>query len=357
MTGLDEFGLIRRLTSGRGLAAGQGADGAEEGAAPGVAVGIGDDAAVLNGRPGFQWVVSCDTMVLDVHFKPETMTYRAIGHKAMASNISDMAAMGAVPRFALIALSVPAGVLVERLEELYDGLYACADRYGVAVVGGDTTSCPRDMTVTVTVIGEAETGKALLRSGARPGDAVFLTGPVGLSGAGLSLLLKRGGSAYDGSGLSAWELRLAEAHQFPEPRVRAGRLLLHSGTATSLNDISDGLASEAWELAEASGCVIELDESLLPQDEAVAAYAGQSGLAPLDLMLYGGEDYELIGTADPAGMAALAALFEREGLPFYAIGRAGASSGGPGVTLRRNDGSVVPVAKRGYNHFASSTST
>jgi thiamine-monophosphate kinase len=357
MTGLDEFGLIRRLTAGRGNAAGGPTDGPEERGMPGVAVGIGDDAAVLNGRPGFQWVVSCDTMVLDVHFKPETMTYRAIGHKAMASNISDMAAMGAIPRFALVALSVPAGVPVERLEELYDGLYGCGDRYGVAVVGGDTTSCPRDMTVTVTVIGEAETGKALLRSGARPGDAVFLTGPVGLSAAGLDLLLKRGGSAYDISGLSPQELRLTEAHQFPEPRVKAGRLLLQSGYGTSLNDISDGLASEAWELAEASGCMIGLVEDQLPPDPTLLAYAEQSGLSPLDLMLYGGEDYQLVGTADPSGIDALAALFGREGLRFYVIGTVAASSGGPGVSLRRSDGSLVFVGKRGYNHFTTTIST
>lgn len=343
MPGLDEFGLIRLLTSGRGPAAGGGPEG--------VAVGIGDDAAVLNGRSGFQWVVSCDTMVQDVHFKPETMTYEAIGFKAMASNISDMAAMGAEPRFALIALSVPRDISEHRLQELYDGLYQCAGRYGVTVVGGDTTGTPAGLTVTVTVIGEVEAGRALLRSSAKPGDTVFLTGPVGLSAAGLDLLLKRGGSAYDTADLPDGEQRLVEAHQRPAPQVEAGRLLAASGWGRALNDISDGLASEAWELAEASRCGIELDESMLPVDPFLLAYARKAGADPLDWMLYGGEDYQLIGTAAADETGRLAAGFAEAGLSFYPIGRAVENSGRPGVTIRRRNGAVTSIGKKGYNHF------
>lgn len=394
MPRVDEFGLIRLLTGGRTRPHHTDRADPEDG----VVVGIGDDAAVLDGRSGFQWVVTCDTMVRDIHFKPETMTYEAIGYKAMASNISDLAAMGATPRFAVVALSVPAAMETELLRELYDGLYACAARYGVAVVGGDTTSCPRDMTVSVTAIGEVETGRALLRSGARPGDAVFVTGPLGLSAAGLHLLLAAGRSAYDTAELPEGRRQLVQAHQFPQPQAEAGRLLVRSGLGRSLNDVSDGLASEAWELAEASGCVIELDEALLPVEPALADYAGQTGLDPLELMLYGGEDYSLTGTVRGEDAEALQALFAGEGLNLHVVGRvladgktsvfigpedAGAGTaaavtdsapresaspvrsdalpepGGeetkaqtrPGVLLKRRDGSITPLQKRGYNHF------
>lgn len=367
MPRVDEFGLIRLLTGDRTASL--------PAAGSGVAVGIGDDAAVLEGRSGFQWVVTCDTMVRDIHFKPETMTYEAIGYKAMASNISDLAAMGAIPRFAVVALSVPASMDTEALRELYDGLYACAGRYGVAVVGGDTTSCPRDMTVTVTAIGEVETGRALLRSGARPGDRVFVTGPLGLSAAGLHLLLAAGGSAYDHAGLPEPLQRLVRAHQYPEPQVEAGRVLVRSGLGRSLNDVSDGLASEAWELAEASGCVIELDEELLPADPALQVYARENGLDPVELMLYGGEDYQLVGTVRGEDAEALGALFREAGLPFHLAGRvlagkrteavqadreaqgetgepeAPVMQEAPGVILRRRSREAVPVPKRGYNHF------
>lgn len=345
MPGLDEFGLIRMLTSGR-----TGATGLRE---TGVAVGIGDDAAVLNGRPGYQWVVSCDTMVQDVHFRPETMTYAAIGFKAMASNISDLAAMGAEPRFAVVALSVPKQLPETQLRELYDGLYVCADRYGVAVVGGDTTGHPGGLTVTVTVMGEVETGRALLRSSAKPGDTVFVTGPLGLSAGGLHLLLQRGGSAYDRSELPEELHQLVEAHQRPLPQVEAGRLLVESGLGRALNDVSDGLASEAWELAEASGCGILLDEAALTATAELARYAAAAGLDPLDWILYGGEDYQLVGTAAAEDFGKLAALFGERGLELHKVGQAVHLDDPtkPHVMLRKRDGSLVPLGKRGYNHF------
>lgn len=336
---LDEFGLIRLLT-GRGAVPGSG-----------VAVGVGDDAAVLNGRSGFQWVVSCDTMVRDIHFKPETMTWVDIGFKVMASNISDMAAMGAVPRFALVALSVPKEVTEEQLVELYDGLYECAGLYGVEIVGGDTTSCPKDTTVSVTVIGEAEQDRALLRSGVKPGDVLFVTGPLGLSAAGLDVLLKRGGSAYDVDGIPPELLMLVRAHQRPKPQVAAGRLLLAAGLGHGLNDISDGLASEAWELAEASSCLLELEEELLPMPQQLRDYALEAGLDPLELVLYGGEDYQLVGAvaADAVDKAAL--LFQQAGLGFIVVGRAASVGSGTGVRLLKVNGEAISLEKRGYNHF------
>jgi len=319
-----------------------------------VVVGVGDDAAVVNGRPGFQWVVSCDTMVEEIHFKPVTMRYGDIGFKAMASNISDMAAMGAQPRFALVALSAPKSLGSDKLKELYDGLYDCAGRYGVAVIGGDTTSSPAGLTVTVTILGEVESGRALLRSAAQPGDAVFVVGALGESAAGLHALLKRGRSAYhelEGAGPPVE--RLIRAHQRPLPQVEAGRLLARSGMGRALNDISDGLASEAWEIAEASGATLLLEEEAIPVGEELASYGAEEGFDPLDWVFFGGEDYGLVGTTAAENVEALGCLMAESGILFHRIGSVEKVDGHSGVWLRRRTGERQALEKKGYNHFGS----
>lgn len=340
---LDEFGLIRLLTEGR----------TRTGASGGVVLGIGDDAAVVQPRPDFHTVLSCDTMVESIHFRGDTMKYGDIGYKALASNISDMAAMGAVPLYALVALSAPRSLPVERLQELYDGLYACADRYEVAVVGGDTTSSPGPLVVTVTIAGEVEQGRALFRSSARPGDIVFVTGYPGLSAAGLHYLLRRSEDAYalQGQDLPPHIKSLIREHQRPQPQPCAGRLLLQSGRCHALNDVSDGLASEAWEIAEASGCRLIIEQSRLPVHPDLGAYAAETGRPAVDWLLYGGEDYVLLGTAPAEASCELEQLFARSGggIPFFVIGRV--EAGAPKVELWQTDGSVQRIDKKGYNHF------
>ncbi|GAA3403051.1 thiamine-phosphate kinase [Paenibacillus hodogayensis] len=351
MAGVDEFALIRMLNQ-------SGMKGVPGPAGSGVSVGIGDDAAVLRSAGGTELVVSCDTMVESVHFKPETMTYRDIGYKAMASSLSDLAAMGAKPRWALVALASSRGLSAARLGELYDGLYACANRYGATIVGGDTTSSPGGLTVTVTVIGEAAVGRALLRSSAKPGDAVFVTGPLGASAAGLRYLLAQGEAAPLLEALPDAIRPLARAHRMPEPRIVAGLLLgeARTGLCGALNDISDGLASEAWEIAEASDAHIRLFGHCIPQLDELRAYAAETGLDPLDLALYGGEDYELVGTVRADGVDELSGIFAQAGLRFWVVGEVAEASpyGSPaGVTfIREPGGEPVLLGKKGYNHFA-----
>jgi thiamine-monophosphate kinase len=338
---LDEFSLIRALTDNRQSAAFLGACG--------VRVGVGDDAAVAETTPGRELVLSCDTMVEDVHFKRVTMRDSDIGFKAMASNISDMAAMGAVPRLALVALSVPAAMPLERLKALYDGIYECAGRYRVAVVGGDTTSTRGALTLTVTMTGEVEKGRALLRSAARPGQVVFVTGYPGMSAAGLELLLGLDCPSDRWPEFAPELAPLVEAHCRPLPQVEAGRLLLASGNCGALNDISDGLASEAWEIAEASGCGLLLDSRRIPVHGSLRAYAALTGKDPLDWMFYGGEDYQLIGTADRKGFASLSEALGKAGIPVREIGTVSGSF--VGVRALDGGGRDVPLAKKGYNHF------
>ncbi|XEC95552.1 thiamine-phosphate kinase [Paenibacillus tarimensis] len=359
--GLDEFASIRQWTSGRQPQEWQ--------RSRGVVIGIGDDAAVVGGPEAggseggeWQWLLAVDTMVETVHFNEATMTEEDVGYKALAANVSDIAAMGGVPRHALVSVSVPPSYGPERVRRLYDGLYACADKYGVAVVGGDTTSSPQHLVVAVTVVGAVEAGRAVPRSGARPGDAVFLTGPVGMSAAGLHYLLaerskrrRSGDAATEPIPLSAAEAEgiaaLVREHRRPQPSVLAGRLLAKRGTCHALNDVSDGVASEAWELAEASGIAIVLNQARLPRSGTMAAYAHRAGIDPLEWILYGGEDYVLLGTIAQTDADSAKSELAEHGIPFYMIGVV--EEGEPGVWLTGDGtGKRMAIAKRGYNHFA-----
>lgn len=343
MPPLDEFGLIRDWTGGR--------QSAPFLASAGVVAGIGDDAAVVSADAGMEWLLAVDAMAEHVHFKPETMEDADVGYKALAANVSDIAAMGGVPKHALVSVSVPPSWGQDRMRRLFDGLYACADKYGVAVVGGDTTSAARDLVVSVTVVGCVEAGRAIRRSGAKPGHIVFVTGPTGLSAGGLHGMLA--GLPAEGDKPTAHPKpprRLVEAHRRPQPSVKAGRLLLEHRLATSLNDVSDGLASEAYEIAEASGAKLVLRETELPISGELAGYAGRCGISPLEWMLYGGEDYVLLGTADAGRETELKERFREAALPLFVIGEV--EEGAPGVELETAAGKRKAILKRGYNHFA-----
>jgi thiamine-monophosphate kinase len=344
LSSLDEFALIRRLTHGKQSLAFQ--------QASGVATGIGDDAAVANIAPNHQLVMSCDTMTETIHFKNTTMRDSDIGYKAMAAAISDIAAMGAIPRYALVAMSCPRDTEPGRLEQIYEGLYECANRWSVVIAGGDTTSSVGSITISVTVIGEVETGKALLRSAAKQGDVLVATGMLGLSAAGLDYLLHRGLPAdlWTQAGRPSEDLEsLIRAHCRPDPQVKAAELLQQSGLCNALNDVSDGLASEAWEIAEASGVGIDLIEDRIPLADELMSYALSVEKDPLDYVLYGGEDYHLIASMPAEYAIAMQMKFKEAGLKLYIIGYVNGEVSG--VRLVQSTGYVVPVEKQGYNHF------
>lgn len=326
----DEFSLIRQWTS---RSNGQEGDG--------LTVGIGDDAAVFAPSQGMEVVACCDAMTETVHFLKETMKPADIGYKAVISNISDIAAMGGIARYALVSIAVSPSWTHAEYEQIYAGIYEACEQYGVRVIGGDTVSSPATLHLSVTVLGEVERGRAIRRSQAKVGQLVFVTGHVGSSAAGLDLLLNKSGQATD-------YLELIAAHQRPAAQIEAGRLLQASGVCGALNDVSDGLASELWEIAEASIVTIAIEADSIPILESACTYARQRGKEPLDWALYGGEDYQLVGTVEADGLKQLAARFAEQHIPFTVIGRVEAP--GTAVVMAR-EGQQSMLPKAGFNHF------
>lgn len=352
---LDEFSLIRQWTSSS----------RKHPHPAGLTVGIGDDAAVFSVTAGREVVACCDAMIETVHFLRETMNVPDIGYKALVSNISDIAAMGGIPRFALITIGVSPGWSAEECRQLYEGIYEAAERYGVAIIGGDTVSTPDALHLSITVLGEVENGKALLRSSAKPGHIVFTTGTIGDSAAGLDLLLARKAGIQpdkeqwmnSANGKNAGELtnsvtwrELILKHQRPEAQVTAGRLLSSLNQMGAVNDISDGLASELWEIAEASNVSLRIEQARIPLSSSLLAYAQMIGKDPLAWALNGGEDYQLVGTVPSEHSEELAALFEQNGLSFIRIGEVMEPSAEK-VRLIDPAGMERAVHKSGYNHF------
>ena len=323
----------------------------------GVKVDIGDDAAVValpyevhRNQSQYESLYTVDTMVEDIHFSSETTDFEHIGYKALAANLSDIAAMGGIPLHALIAISIPDHYSADHVMRIYNGIYDCANRYKVAIVGGDTTSSPHSLVLTITVIGMVEQGKAILRSGASVGDIVFVTGVPGQSAAGLHLLQHANTSQYPVALVDS----LIRAHQQPEPHLQAGRLLSTSNACHALNDISDGLISELSEIAKASHVDIVIDENQIPLSDSMSQYAGKSGQSMFDWVLYGGEDYILVGTASREQFASIEASFREQQLQLYAVGEVIAGNGevwmdswNDGLQLQKRN----QIMNRGYNHF------
>lgn len=336
----DEFSLIRRWTNR-----------VQEHSLPnGLTVGIGDDAAVFSVGDGMEVVACCDAMIETVHFLRETMRFSDIGYKAMISNISDIAAMGGIPRYALVTIGVSPNWSADECEQIYDGIYEAANDYHVSIIGGDTVSTPDALHLSVTLLGEVERGRALLRSAARPGHIVFVTGTLGDSAAGLHLLLAAKERQQQAE--KKWQ-PLIDKHQRPSAQIAAGRLL--NGLAGreamgAVNDISDGLASELWEIAEASHVSIVIDEELIPLSQPMLAYAEEVGQDPLLWALTGGEDYQLVGTVPALEADRLAGLFKEHGLFYKPIGRVMEPDKEP-VRLMDSSGRERPLHKSGYNHF------
>ncbi len=324
---LAEFSLIDRFFAAHARRRGD------------VALGIGDDAAVVNLPPGEQLVVAVDTLVAGVHF-PETATAADIGHKALAVNLSDLAAMGAAPRAALLSFVLPPALPLADFDAIVDGFMALGAAHGVTLLGGNVTRSPGPLLVDVTAVGTVRRRRALTRLGARPGDEVWVSGAIGSAAAGLQSLSAR---RPDRAAMAGCEAAFLE----PEPRVRLGVLLGRNRAASSCVDLSDGLADGLRQLAAASGVGLVVDAAAIPIADAARGWFEGSGCDPVTAALAGGDDYELLFTVRPRERRRLEAVRRQaRGVPVTKIG---AVVREPGVVLAR--GGVSEPVPSGYAHF------
>lgn len=298
-----------------------------------VALGVGDDAALLECPPGMQLVAATDTLVADVHF-PSSVPPAAIGHRALAVNLSDLAAMGARPAWALLALTLPEAD-EHWLGEFAAGFARLARAHEVALVGGDTTRGP--LTVTVQLLGHVPRGRALTRAGGRPGDALFVSGSPGDAGAGLAIEQGRLHAAPEAAAY------LRERFLLPAPRVALGERLREYARACI--DVSDGLLGDAGKLAAASGVGLEIEFAALPVSAPLIEALGPD--AARELALSAGDDYELLFAVDPARTAELARALPPSQWDYRQIGTLRAA---PGAVVTRG-GTVMEFSHCGYQHF------
>ena len=302
-------------------------------------VGPGDDAAVM--PPSETSIVfSADILAEGVHFRISTSTPEDVGYKSLAVNVSDIAAMGAKPVAATVSLVVPETPDVEWFKRFYDGLALAEHAYGCPVVGGDLSTGVQ-LVVSVSILGECGRRGPVLRSGAEPGEGLYLTGETGLSAAGLKFL--------ENPGLTALAVpELLKRHLRPEPRLAFAREASRRGHISAMVDVSDGVAIDAGHLAEQSGVGIEIDSRLVPVAEVLARGADVLGVDPLLLALSGGEDYELLFTAAAASEDE---LFTAAGKTGVKLTKIGCVKSGEGITFLGPDGEPWVPPVRGYDHF------
>ena len=313
-----------------------------------VIVGIGDDVAVLEGSGDDWFLAKVDSQVEGVHYLKDAISPRQLGRKALAVNLSDIAAIGGQPLYALVSLALADDTEVVWVDELYRGLREEGDRYGVAVVGGNMARSPGAAFVDVFVLGRVRQEHVLLRSGARPGDQVLVTGRLGDSAAGLQLLLHPDRTP----GLSPEERQmLLDRHFTPTPRLREASVVARLGGATAGIDLSDGLSSDVGHICERSEVGVRLWADRLPISAATHKVARAGDRTPYALALEGGEDYELCFTAPPGRAAALSAAIEAEtGTPATVVGEILRSD--LGQTLVLPDGSEVELEAKGWQHWS-----
>jgi len=314
---------------------------------PAVRVGIGDDCAVLESASGSLVLATTDLLIEDVHFRRRWATPMDIGWKSLAVNVSDIAAMGGRPRWGLIALACPEAVTVEEAEAFYAGVQALAAEHDVVIVGGDTCASPRGWIIDVTLLGEAVRAP-LLRSTARAGDVIAVTGSLGRSAAGLALLEANPAPAGVPGDARA---DVTAAHLRPRPRTREGLWLGEAGGVTAMIDLSDGLATDLGHLCEESAVGARVDLARIPVDASVREVARALGRDAVHWATGGGEDYELLLTCAPDAFDRLASgLARTTGTTLTAVGEMMPAA--DGIRYLDACGEAVSVGP-GFEHFVT----
>jgi thiamine-monophosphate kinase len=332
VSGLGEFGLINRLAGRTATAIDPKWESARE-----LVHGIGDDAAVWRPSNPFQ-IVTVDSLVEGVHFSLKTMTWRELGWKSIAVNLSDIAAMGGVPHYALVSLGLPEETDVRSVTQLYDGMIEMGSQFGVAIAGGDTVGSPF-VFVSVTVIGSASNpeGRFMLRSAARPGQLVAVTNTLGASAAGLEML--KNGLKFKPRDMAV----LRRAHYMPQPRIAEGQQLVGLGVRCGM-DISDGLVGDLTHICEMSHVGARLNVDAMPVSPAARACFPSRAL---EFALGGGEDYELLFAAPSV---VIKRVQKTLGCPVTVVGEVTRENAGR-VKLVDGVGRRVNLKKAGWDHF------
>ena len=300
-------------------------------------VGIGDDAAVVEPERNRVEVLSVDAIVEGVHFDRAFVPPDAVGYRALAVNLSDLAAMGASPRLALLSFALPSHLAVADFDGMVGGLCRLAAEHRLQVVGGNLTRSPGPLMIDVTVVGTVKRRQALRRDGARPGDAIFVSGTIGAAAAGLGMLREK----------VSTEQTCVERYLYPCPRIRLGLQLARNRAASAAIDLSDGLADGVHRLADAGGVGAVLENELLPIEPAARAWFAGRGLDPVPEALTAGDDYELLFTVRPRTARRLEGSKRRGGVPLTRIGRC--TERGP--VLLESAGVQSELPRRGYGHF------
>jgi len=329
---IGEFGLIERIHARAGRSSYP------------VVIGIGDDASVLDVGPRNQVVTTTDMLVEGVHFLREAIDPFDLGFKSHAVNISDIAAMGAAPAQSFLSFGLPPDMDVALIDAFMDGFMDAGN--GIPLSGGDTVSSPEGWLISVTVIGMAPAGRVLRRDAARAGETVWLSGPVGDSAAGLSLLLGRSVKADEDDAAF-----LIQRHNRPLPQLRMGRILLESGISNCAIDVSDGLLQDLGHICERSHMGAELQLESIPLSDPIKALAAANGVDPYQWALRGGEDYSLLFTVRQDKEKKLLAILEKEEIAAVPIGKIVLEAG---VRVYRDGELVATGTDGGYDHFKKS---
>jgi thiamine-monophosphate kinase len=295
-----------------------------------VITGIGDDCSILHIPPGHEALVTTDFSLEGVHFRREWHPPESVGHRCLARGLSDIAAMGGDPIAAFLSLALPAKLPQRWVDRFVEGFLKLANEFSVSLAGGDTSESPNGILADVVVVGSVPKGKAVLRSGARPGDRIYVTGSLGGSAAALDVL-------YSGRGLKAGSY---PSHFRPVPRVQVGRLLRSKRWASSMIDISDGLSTDLSHLCEESGVGAEIESRAIPR----ATVGSRAQQVDLKFALHGGEDYELLFTSSKQIPSRIAAVNVTE------IGRI---TRGKPIVLINDSGAKRRLRPEGWQHFRS----
>lgn len=329
---IGEFGLIGKIAGGTVFNP------------KNVKKGIGDDAAVIYPTGGDFLLLSSDMLVEGVHFIYGKISPFQLGHKAIAVSLSDIAAMGGIPRHVLVSMAIPPKVTVAEVVDIYSGMKTILSRYSVNLVGGDTVFSPV-LTIDVTVLGESPHHSLVMRSGAKSGDIIMVTGELGKSAAGLEIL--RNSHLSEKISMADKE-DLLSAHLTPEPRLAQSALLVNLGFITSMMDLSDGLAGDLRHICESSGVGAKIDIKSLPVSQGTQKLAGLMAKNAIDWALSGGEDYELLFTVPPGRQEDVIIAFNKAGLG--RVTSIGAVTGAEsGVELTAANGQTYSLT--GYDHF------